>query len=77
MQICSKCDGTGRISCGACWNGNRKTLCPDCSGRGALKNHAGEASCGRCRGTGRITPMSCPYCGNSTACPQCRGSGQV
>lgn len=77
MQTCSKCDGTGRISCGACLNGNRKILCPDCSGRGVLATPEGQTACGRCRGTGRTTPMSCPYCGNSLPCPACKGSGAV
>lgn len=67
MGWCEKCSETGRISCGACWGGQRKAICPDCLGKGSDK----EAMCQRCHGTGRITPQSCPFCGNSIPCPEC------
>ena len=77
MQLCEKCDGTGRISCGACWNGQRKPVCPECTGKGVIRTEYGDLPCPRCRGNGEVTPVSCPHCGNSTPCPVCKGSGAV
>lgn len=75
---CVECNGSGRTSCGACWNGNLKSLCPECNGRGTLQAADGAtATCGRCGGEGRFVPPSCPICGNSTPCGHCGGSGQV
>jgi DnaJ-class molecular chaperone with C-terminal Zn finger domain len=67
VDCCKKCLGTGRISCGACWGGQRNVICPDCMGKGWDK----ESICQRCHGTGRIIPQSCPFCGNSSPCPDC------
>lgn len=77
MQLCEKCDGTGRISCGTCWNGQRKPVCPECTGKGVIRTEHGDLPCPRCRGNGKVTPVSCPHCGNSTPCPVCKGSGAV
>lgn len=68
MEWCETCSGTGRISCGACWGGQHKPVCPDCLGNG--QDIDGQ-TCRRCNGTGKITPQSCPFCGNSMPCPVC------
>lgn len=77
MAWCEHCAGTGKISCGACWAGQSKPMCPDCSGRGSLAAEGGEIACRRCHGTGRVSPQSCPDCGNSSICPDCGGSGSI
>lgn len=74
---CVECSGTGKISCGACWNGHTKSRCPECNGTGNLLGSNGEQSvCPRCHGLGQFVPPSCPVCGNCTICPKCEGSGQ-
>ncbi|MDE7371792.1 MAG: molecular chaperone DnaJ [Desulfovibrio sp.] len=69
MPICETCGGSGRLSCGACWNGQSTSLCPDCRGSGVSEK--GGAPCERCKGVGRFTPHSCTVCGNSLPCPAC------
>ena len=69
MPICETCGGSGRLSCGACWNGQSTSLCPDCRGGGVSEKDG--APCGRCQGVGRFTPHSCTVCGNSLPCPEC------
>ncbi|MBD5647035.1 MAG: molecular chaperone DnaJ [Desulfovibrio sp.] len=69
MPICETCGGSGRLSCGACWNGQSTALCPDCRGSGVSESDG--TSCGRCAGVGRFTPHSCTVCGNSLPCPEC------
>lgn len=71
MAICETCGGSGRLSCGACWNGQSTSLCPDCRGSGMLHEDARRGVCPRCHGVGRFTPHSCTVCGNSLPCPDC------
>ncbi|MBD5416830.1 MAG: molecular chaperone DnaJ [Desulfovibrio sp.] len=69
MPICETCGGSGRLSCGACWNGQSTSLCPDCRGGGVRESDG--APCERCKSVGRFTPPSCTVCGNSLPCPEC------
>ena len=69
MSVCETCGGSGRLSCGACWNGQSTSLCPDCRGGGVSESDG--APCARCEGVGRFTPHSCTVCGNSLPCPEC------
>lgn len=56
MQLCEKCDGTGRISCGACWNGQRKPVCPECTGKGVIRTEYGDLPVPAAGATARSRP---------------------
>ena len=56
MQLCEKCDGTGRISCGACWNGQRKPVCPECTGKGVIRTEHGDLPVPAAGATARSRP---------------------
>lgn len=77
MSVCTRCNGSGKESCGGCFGKQTTLPCTSCNGTGLIENaNNEEVTCPRCHGHKRVQ-RSCPRCGNTIPCPECHGQGTV